>query len=76
MKNLAIDELNKQLRCPKCGSINITMVEYFDPKEKHIPFEHQYDGISEYNCDDCKTRWGRWSNRILEGNDYEKIYGK
>jgi len=51
-------------------------VEYFEPTEKRIPFEHQYDGISEWNCLDCKTRWGRWSGRILKGDDYEKKFGQ
>ena len=51
-------------------------VEYFDPEEKTIPFEHQYDGISEWNCLDCKARWGRWSGRILKDDDYQKKFGQ
>ena len=76
MKNLAIDEQNEKERCSKCGSENIVMVEYFDPNEKKIPFKHQYDGISEIKCLDCKVRIGRWSKRVLEGDDYERIWGE
>ena len=43
--------------------------------EERIPFKHQYDGISEYRCKDCGTRWGRWSGRELNGDDYERKYG-
>lgn len=68
--------INDNLQCPKCGSLNIAMVEYFDPSEKRIPFKHQYDGISEYVCEDCKYREGRWSGRELKGDDYERKFGK
>jgi hypothetical protein len=56
-------------------------------KQKNCEHEHliaveyeyghpgRYDGISEYLCTDCGLRRGRWSNRILEGDDYERRYG-
>ena len=24
-----------------------------------------YDGVSEWMCPDCKTRWSRWTNLII-----------
>lgn len=58
--------------CKKCGSKNIMGVEYFDPSGKTIPYEHQYDGISEWDCLDCGYREGRWSKKQLKDGEYEK----
>jgi uncharacterized protein with PIN domain len=66
----------KQMKCIKCNSEKIISIEYCDPTEETIPFEHQYDGISEYRCKDCGARWGRWSGRELKGDDYERVFGK
>lgn len=57
--------MESKLRCPGCTETNIIMMEY--------PYDHpeHYDGISEYNCTDCGTRWGRWSGKILTGDEYE-----
>ena len=69
-------QINGNRQCPKCNSLKIIMVGYMDPSGK-IPFEHHYDGISEYRCQDCGYREGRWSGRELKGdNDYERIYGE
>jgi len=64
-----------KLQCPKCKSMDIHMIEYMDPTGAIIPFEHQYDGISEYRCNSCNYREGRWSGRELKGNDFERKYG-
>lgn len=64
------------MKCIKCDSEKIISIEYCDPTEESIPFEHQYDGISEYRCKDCGARWGRWSGKELKGDDYERIFGK
>jgi ribosomal protein L37AE/L43A len=58
--------------CPKCGVItnkDIIGIEY--------AYGHPecYDGISEWRCDKCNTRWGRWSKKILIGDEYEKRFG-
>ena len=37
--------------------------------------EH-YDGVSEWQCTLCGQRVGRWSGRVLMGDDMEKRYGK
>ena len=60
-------------KCKKCGSKNIISIEYF--YSKNIPDEHLYDGISEFRCQDCGFRIGRWSGRELKGDDYERRYG-
>jgi len=64
---------NYMKKCKKCGSKNIIGVEYF--YSKNIPDEHLYDGISEFRCQDCGFRIGRWSGRELKGDDYERKYG-
>jgi C4-type Zn-finger protein len=61
--------------CPKCGSDDIHSIEYCDPAGLLIPHEHQYDGTSEYKCNKCGYREGRWSGRELKGDDYERKYG-
>jgi len=34
-----------------------------------------YDGVSEWRCQVCGLRVGRWSGRVLTGDDYERPYG-
>ena len=57
-------------KCKKCGSENITMVEY------DITHPEHYDGISEITCEDCGTRFGRWSKKELGSGEYEKRNGR
>ena len=45
------------------------MVEYDGMHPDH------YDGVSEYRCLNCGTRWGRWSGKILKKGETEKRYG-
>ena len=40
----------------------------------HSMPEH-YDGISEWLCSSCKTRWGRWTGKKLESGELEPRYG-
>lgn len=35
-----------------------------------------YDGVSEWLCENCGIRIGRWSGRVLVGDDYERPYGR
>lgn len=52
-----------------CGSKEFISIEYrYDHPE-------YYDGISEYRCQICKTRYGRWSGRILKDGEFEKRFG-
>lgn len=60
------------LTCPKCGNTETASMmgieyDYSSP--------NRYDGVSEWNCQLCGCRWGRWSGRILEEGDAEKPYG-
>lgn len=58
--------------CPTCGNASnetITGVEY------SYGHPERYDGISEWNCRKCNTRWGRWSGKVLKANEYEKRWG-
>lgn len=34
-----------------------------------------WDGISEWRCEKCGHRVGRWSGRILQDNEIERRYG-
>jgi len=34
-----------------------------------------FDGVSEWLCPDCGVRVGRWSGRVLVGDDYERRFG-
>ena len=57
------------LTCPNCQNQDHAMImgaEYIIGHPEH------YDGVSEWRCRVCGTRWGRWSGRVLVGNDCEK----
>lgn len=70
-----MNEVNGKLMCPKCNGLNVLMIEY--GYGGSVPIEHQYDGISEYRCQECGYREGRWSHRQLVGeDDYERKYGE
>lgn len=56
-------------KCPKCQGENIIMMEYGWPSKE------MYDGISEYDCQDCGYRQGRWSGKELKKGYIEKRYG-
>jgi len=36
--------------------------------------EH-YDGISEWACESCGVRIGRWSGKVLKDGEIEKRFG-
>ncbi|MCR4280837.1 MAG: hypothetical protein NUV88_00685 [Candidatus Kaiserbacteria bacterium] len=57
-------------KCQKCGSENIVMVEYGYGHPEH------YDGVSETMCNDCKARFGRWSNKELKEGEWEPRGGR
>lgn len=37
--------------------------------------ENYYDGVSEWMCNQCQRRWGRWSGRELAGDEEELRFG-
>jgi hypothetical protein len=49
------------MKCKKCKSNNVVMVEY----------PSLYDGWIEMVCQNCKIRVGRWSGKILADNEHE-----
>ncbi|MDD4860465.1 MAG: hypothetical protein PHR56_09755 [Dehalococcoidales bacterium] len=57
-------------KCKKCGSENIIMIEYAYSHPEH------YDGISEIQCNDCHTRFGRWTGKELKEGESEKRFGR
>lgn len=54
--------------CPKCGGTHWIGVQYAGSAE-------DYDGISEWQCETCGARYGRWSKRELQGHAIERRYG-
>ena len=36
---------------------------------------NRYDGVSEWLCPDCKTRFGRWTGNVLQGGQSEPRFG-
>lgn len=61
-----------EIVCPSCGNKDTKRfvgVEYpyYDP-------DH-YDGVSEWNCLKCQTRWGRWSGKVLADGEAEAPFG-
>jgi C4-type Zn-finger protein len=53
--------------CPVCKSTNIIGIEYAYGTPNY------YDGVSEWDCEDCGYRVGRFSGRVLTGNETEEI---
>lgn len=56
------------MQCHKCHSPNMRGIQY-------ILTDHDYDGISEWRCDDCGHRVGRWSGLTLGEGELEGRYG-
>ena len=55
--------------CKECGGNNWIGCEYF------YTHPERYDGISEWHCQDCLSRFGRWTGKKLEEGECEKRYG-
>ena len=55
---------------PQCGhDTPVIGVEY------EYGHPGRFDGVSEWMCAVCGERRGRWTGRLLVGDDYEKRYG-
>ena len=61
-------ELPEPKVCPKCAGTVFTGCQYQGTRE-------DYDGISEWICDNCGARFGRWTRRELLPGDLEHRYG-
>ena len=57
-------------KCNKCGSTSIIGIEY-EPMTPEV-----YDGVSEWLCNDCGQRIGRWTSRVLKDGEIENRYGR
>ena len=55
--------------CPSCGGHKRCGVQYRGTRE-------DWDGVSEWICVDCGTRFGRWTGRVLTEGEIEKRYGR
>jgi hypothetical protein len=42
---------------------------------QYILTDHDYDGVSEYHCEPCGRRVGRWSGLVLAEGELEGRYG-
>jgi hypothetical protein len=72
--------------CPGCGADLRGGLIPDDPKQRRysrvIGVEYayddpgHYDGVSEWRCPDCGRREGRWSGRPLQGDDFERPFGR
>jgi transcription elongation factor Elf1 len=69
LKKALMKVFKKKIKCKKCGSRNIIMIEYDYSHPEH------YDGISEIQCGDCHARFGRWSGKELKEGESEKKFG-
>lgn len=56
-------------KCPDCESKNISACEYAYTSPEH------YDGVSEWHCEDCGYRQGRWSGKELKEGEIEPRLG-
>ena len=63
-------DINGNLQCPRCNSLDIIGIEYSPNHPNH------YDGISEWVCNDCGYREGRFSGKELLEDECEDKYGE
>lgn len=63
--------MSERVECPECGMTEGIVGQEYDKK---VP-EH-VDGVSEWHCLNCKTRWGRWTGKILQKGEREPRYGR
>jgi hypothetical protein len=53
----------------QCGGLRFTGLQYQGTPE-------DYDGISEWICQTCERRYGRWTRRELLPGEIERRYGR
>jgi C4-type Zn-finger protein len=56
------------MKCPDCGTF-MTGHEYAYNDPNH------YDGVSEWHCESCNIRIGRWSRKRLTEDEVEPRFG-
>jgi hypothetical protein len=53
----------------ECGSLSFTGCQYQGTRE-------DYDGVSEWICNACHRRYGRWTRRELLPGEIEPRHGR
>lgn len=56
------------MNCPDCKAQMVAVQYCMTPED--------YDGISEYACDPCGVRIGRWTGKRLKDGELEPRYGR
>jgi len=65
----------KEVSCPECGGCDFTGVQYGRGAGVNEPLHPCHvDGVSEWRCNGCGTRVGRWSGRVLAKDEHESPY--
>lgn len=71
--------MHDKKNCPHCK------ISWYDDKgygqnmycvEYGYPSKHRYDGVSEYVCTNCNTRFGRWTEKVIPEGYAEPVYGR
>lgn len=70
MKRFTLNAVGKSIWCGRCSNTDFTSVQY----EPGTP--QAYDGISEFVCNSCRTRYGRWSGKELRAGERENANGE
>jgi len=70
MAKFKLGEVGDTKICGRCGSTQFIGIEYYLLDPNH------YDGVSEWQCQSCQTRYGRWTKKELKSGDTEPPYGK
>ena len=60
------------IKCPNCGNHDIGTIIGIEYAYGHA---NRYDGVSEWRCEECGTRWGRWTGKILKEGECEERFG-
>lgn len=55
--------------CPNCDSAEVYGVVY------SVTSPNYYDGVSEYDCMSCGSRYGRWTRKKLTDGEEEPRFG-
>lgn len=69
--------LNKMSKCPGCGQKmgykigNTSHTKLMPVNYDDFDNPCSGDGPNEYECPFCGTRRGRWTGKVLVGNDHE-----
>lgn len=56
------------MKCPKCDGLRFIGIQYRGTSK-------DWDGVSEWRCEACGTRIGRWTGDVLTGDELEPVYG-